>query len=53
YLRFRRKSIGFSVSLGVAIFPEDARDFLSLMEVADSLLYKAKREGKNKVCFTY
>lgn len=52
-LRFRRKSIGFSISLGVAVFPEDARDFLSLIEVADSLLYRAKREGKNRVCFTY
>ncbi len=40
-----------SVSIGVASFPEDARDMNMLLETADKALYKAKNEGRNKVCF--
>jgi len=37
-----------TVSLGVASYPEDARDMEELLIVADVSLYKAKREGKNR-----
>ncbi len=52
-INFRRKQIRFTVSMGVVIFPYDGNDVLSLLDKADSLLYKAKKEGKNRVCFTF
>lgn len=49
---FRRKNINFTVSLGAAIYPKDGEDAYILINHADKLLYKAKREGKNRLCFT-
>ncbi len=37
---------GVSLSLGYAIFPDDAMDLLSLIEKADRALYGAKKKGK-------
>ncbi len=39
-----------TISVGVASFPEDARDPIQLVEMADSALYRAKRSGRNQVC---
>lgn len=39
----------FSVSLGVAAYPRDARDDLELVNHADIALYIAKAEGKDKI----
>jgi two-component system cell cycle response regulator len=39
-----------TVSAGIATFPFDAPTPEALLEVADRLLYQAKREGKNRVC---
>src|SRR5438876_7344307 len=39
-----------TISIGVASYPEDARDPIQLVEVADSALYRAKRNGRNQVC---
>ncbi|HKS29706.1 MAG TPA: GGDEF domain-containing protein [Pyrinomonadaceae bacterium] len=39
-----------TISIGVAVFPEDARDPIELMEMADSALYRAKSLGRNRVC---
>jgi len=45
----RRIKTHISVSIGVAVFPEDARAQEELIMRADERLYKAKREGKNRV----
>jgi diguanylate cyclase (GGDEF)-like protein len=36
-------------SIGVAVFPEDARDIEELIERADTALYEAKSMGKNSI----
>src|SRR4051812_24537831 len=44
------KTHHITISIGVAAFPEDARDPIELMEMADSALYRAKATGRNRVC---
>ena len=39
-----------TISIGVAAFPDDSLDPIELVEMADSALYRAKREGRNRVC---
>jgi diguanylate cyclase (GGDEF)-like protein len=48
---FRRKNINFTVSLGAVSCPEDGTDLLDLIDKVDHLLYKAKKKGKNRLCF--
>ena len=38
-----------TISLGVAVFPDDATDSLSLIRASDVALYTAKRNGRNRV----
>ena len=44
------KTHHITVSIGVAAFPDDARDPIELVELADSALYRAKRDGRNRIC---
>jgi diguanylate cyclase (GGDEF)-like protein len=38
-----------TVSLSVSVMPEDADQVEQLIKIADDLLYRAKKEGKNRV----
>jgi len=38
-----------TVSMGVAMFPDDGQEFQQLIDRADSALYAAKRAGRNRV----
>ena len=40
-----------TVSIGISMFPKDARDRETLMKCADLALYEAKHAGRNQVCF--
>jgi len=46
----RREKTSVTVSVGVAAFPEDAQVKDDLIERADRALYKAKKQGRNRVC---
>ena len=39
-----------TISIGVSSFPDDSLDPIELVEMADSALYRAKHEGRNRVC---
>jgi diguanylate cyclase (GGDEF)-like protein len=39
-----------TVSMGIAVFPEDGSDSSSLLHRADEALYQAKNAGRNRVC---
>jgi len=39
-----------TISIGISAFPYDSSDPIELVEMADSALYRAKREGRNRVC---
>lgn len=44
------KTLAPRISIGVAVFPDDAKDAGGLFQRADEALYLAKRTGKNRVC---
>ena len=46
----RREKTRITVSIGVAMFPKDAQNVKELIHKADLALYRAKDEGRNKVC---
>lgn len=46
----RREKVSMTTSIGVANLPDDTMDFDILIQKSDQALYKAKREGRNRVC---
>ncbi len=46
----RREKTRVTISIGVAMFPKDAQNAKELIHKADQALYRAKEEGRNKVC---
>ena len=50
-LTLDQQELFMSASVGIAIFPDDATDMESLLQFADTALYKAKELGKN--CYQF
>ena len=46
----RREETGVTVSAGVCQYSDQMKDRDDLLKKADFLMYKAKKEGRNKVC---
>lgn len=46
----RREQTSVTVSVGVAVFPENAQNTIELVHKADLALYQAKEQGRNRVC---
>lgn len=42
-------TLRITISIGIASFPDDAKDPIELIELADSALYRAKRGGRNRI----
>jgi diguanylate cyclase (GGDEF)-like protein len=38
-----------TISVGLASYPDDARDPIELIELADTALYRAKNQGRNRI----
>jgi two-component system cell cycle response regulator len=45
----RKDTHHITMSIGVSSFPNDSSDPIELVEMADSALYRSKREGRNRV----
>ena len=43
-------AVSVTVSIGLAVFPEDAKNAAQLIEKADAALYIAKNAGRNRTC---
>ncbi|RXK04480.1 GGDEF domain-containing protein [Halarcobacter bivalviorum] len=43
------ETISISVSIGVNLYPNEARNFKNAFKLADEALYKAKDEGRNRI----
>jgi diguanylate cyclase (GGDEF)-like protein/PAS domain S-box-containing protein len=50
-IKICNQELHISGTLGIAFYPQDGSDLETLSKNADTAMYKAKREGKNKFCF--
>ncbi len=50
-IEIEHNQIHITGSIGIAIYPDDARDFMTLLKNADIAMYDAKDKGKNRYKF--
>ena len=48
-VRIEGKNVFATMSVGIAVFPDDAREPGALMAAADAAMYRAKGSGKNQI----
>lgn len=44
-------ALGVTVSIGVAVYPDDATDATTLRRLSDEAMYRAKRAGRNRAAY--
>lgn len=49
--RIAQQPVQISVSIGIALYPQDASSPVALLEAADQAMYKAKKSDSNRMCF--
>ncbi len=49
--QFGRYDLNVSASMGIAVFPDDGEDLESLLKNADTAMYRAKKDGRNRFRF--
>lgn len=49
-IRVYDEDFSITISIGIAVFPQDSRYTQALIDKADQALYQAKLAGRNKVC---
>lgn len=49
-IRAYDEDLKITISIGIAVFPEDSRQTQALIDNADQALYQAKQSGRNRVC---
>jgi diguanylate cyclase (GGDEF)-like protein len=49
-LQIGGRTLKITISLGLALFPIDGETKEALLETADLALYRAKKEGRNRIC---
>ncbi len=45
------ESVHISGSIGITLYPNDAKDIDTLIKNADQAMYEAKKKGKNRCCY--
>lgn len=50
YIQAYGELLKVTLSIGIAIFPDDSSNIEKLIDQADQALYRAKQAGRNKVC---
>lgn len=48
-ITWQGKALGITISIGVAVFPDQGSTMQQVVEAADAALYKAKQQGRNCV----
>lgn len=48
--RIYDEDLKVTISIGIATFADDAKELLTIIEKADQALYRAKQEGRNRIC---
>lgn len=47
-----KTEFSLTVSIGVATFPQDAKNKEEILSMADKMMYEAKQTGRGRVCYT-
>ena len=50
-IHFEGHELSTSASIGVVLYPDDGRDFETLLKKADTAMYRAKEAGRNQYRF--